>query len=257
MQTETIEYKGYKIEVTQDEGPENPFEAWDCEPPLIAFYAGRHSQATSYQGAPETLREVLHLLPASTWERGNRMQFYKEIMERFGLKEVAGEIRRQGNAFEAFSDLLTAEYGEKPQGWKAAKYWFELVESLLNFAGIPCLNTQSNGYSQGDSTLLLVILTPEWIKKVGLGSDHGECMQGAADLYGAWAWGDVYGVSAIRAPGEDDDDDNGEEISDGSCWGFYGRDHEKSGLMEHARNAIDYDIEQKQQAALNEPACLI
>lgn len=256
MQTETLEYKGYKIKVMQDEGPENPFEAWDCEPPLTTFYGGRHCYAKSYQGAPETLREVLHLLPASTWERGNRVKFYKDVMSgKFGMKEVAGEIRRQGNTFEAFSDLLTAEYGEKPTGWRAANDWFDLVETLLNIAGIPCLNTQSTGYCQGDVTLVLVLLTPEWMKTVGASMEHSaEIMKGSVELFSAWAWGDVYGVSAIHAPGEDEE---GEKIADGSCWGFYGMDHEKSGLMEHARSAIDCHIQEMAETALHEPACLI
>jgi hypothetical protein len=60
----------------------------------------------------------------------------------------------------------------------------------------------------------------------------------------------VYGVSSIEGP-------NGEKIEDASCWGFYGGDHEKSGLLEHARSAIDYRIEELQQIALGEPACLI
>jgi hypothetical protein len=133
-----------------------------------------------------------------------------------------------------------------------------MAEALLTWGGIACHQTQSTGYCQGDSTLLLAIATPEWIAKVGAPADslQGQ-LEGACDLYGAWAWGDVYGVSEIRAPGEDEDDDNGEEIEGASCWGFYGRDHEKSGLMEHSRSVIDYRINELQQIALGEPACLI
>lgn len=261
MNTEKIEYKGYKIEVAQDESPENPFEAWACEPPLVTYYGGRHGYAKSYQGAPETMREVLHMLPAETWNRGKRMEFFKRFMsDKFGIKEVAGEIRRYGNTFDAISDLLSAEYGEKPSGWRSAVEWFEMAESLLQWAGIECVNTQSNGYSQGDSTLVLAIASPDWLKTTGIKQEHvTSSLQASVDLYGAWAWGDVYGVSSIHKieTDEDGDEAEGEEIEDASCYGFYGRDFEKSGLMEHARSEIDYAIKQEQEAALNEPACLI
>ena len=252
MNTETLEYKGYKIIVAQDESPSNPFENGDSEPPTLTYYGGRNGYAKSYCGAPETLREILHLLPAATWERGNRMKFYKEFMaDKFGLKEVAGEIRRHGNTFDAIEECLTAGYGSKPDGWRAATEWFEMAESLLTEAGIPCLNEQSNGYSQGDSTLVLVILTPEWVKMVGVDKEHFEsCMRGSFNLYSAWAWGDVYGISRIIDP-------DGDELDDGSVWGFYGSDHEENGLLESARGTIDWNVNALKETALNEPACLI
>jgi len=37
-------------------------------------------------------------------------------------------------------------------------------------------------------------------------------------------------------------DKDGEEVEDGSCGGFYGYDHDKSGLLDHAQNAIDCEI---------------
>jgi hypothetical protein len=253
MQTETIEYKGYKIEVAQDEHAENPFEAWDCEPPLVAFYGGRHGSATSYQGAPETLAEVVQLMPAACFKRGQRCALIRAMLN-CSMKEFAEVVREYGDVQSAFSQLASEQVGGRPEGWRSAIEWLEMAEALLNWAGIPCLNTQSNGYS----TLILVILTPEWQEMAGTLPEYRQaCMQGAADLYGAWAWGDVYGVATIRAPGEEPDDDNGEELEDGSCWGFYGRDHEKSGLLEHARSIIDYDIESRELAALNEPACHI
>ena len=44
--------------------------------------------------------------------------------------------------------------------------------------------------------------------------------------------GDVYGYAVKNNEGDEVD----------SCWGFYGYDHEKSGLMEYAKNAVDCDI---------------
>jgi len=254
MNTETLEYKGYKITVAQDEFAENPFESWDCEPPLIAYYG----DFKAYQGAPETIGDVVRLLPDACFERGQRVALIKAMLN-LSLREFVEYMRdyRSWDERKSISEIRDAiiaaieeQVGSTPSGWRSAIEWFELAESLLKWAGIECLNTQSNGYSQGDSTLVLAIATPEWCNKVGVSKENeaGAC-KCAVDLYSAWAWGDVYGVSAIHALGE--------EIDDGSCWGFYGRDHEESGLLEHARDAIDYHISQQQETALNEPACLI
>lgn len=239
MNTETIEYKGYKIKIAQDEGPENPFEAWDCEPPLLTFYGGRHSYAKAYNDVPESWWDVLRLLPDAIWKRGQRVAFLKEFILPLGvsMREYVEEVRANGE-IDACAEILGDKLGTKPEGWRSAREWFEMAESLLKYGNVPCLYEQSNGYSQGDSTLCLVVLTPEWIKKVGVAPEHFDgCMKSAVELYSAWAWGDVYGVCEITAPRPDDED--GEELEHGSCWGFYGRDHEKSGLMEHATSTID------------------
>jgi hypothetical protein len=49
------------------------------------------------------------------------------------------------------------------------------------------------------------------------------------ETYGSYLNGDVYSYTVK--------DENGEEFN--SCCGFFGDDHEKSGLMESAKNAID------------------
>jgi hypothetical protein len=258
MNTETIEYKDYKIEVAQDDSLENPFEAWDCEPPLVTYYGGRHGYAKSYQDAPETWWDVLRMMPEACFKRGQRVALIKAMLN-CTLKEFAQEKRRVGFV-DTMAEMLGEQVGAKPEGWRSAIEWFEMAESLLTWAGIECVNTQSNGYSQGDSTLVLAIASPEWLKETGIKPEHVKSsLQASVDLYGAWAWGDVYGVQSIHKieTDEDGDETEGKEIEDASCWGFYGRDFEKSGLMEHARGAIDYAIKQEAETALNEPACLI
>ncbi len=259
MQSKTLEYKGYKIEVRQDEGAENPWKAWDNEPPLITVNGSRHGGTSFYGGAPENWHELVELLPASCFERKQRMGMFLDLFGGNMTKREFAEIHREtGDIRSAFVEALNSEYGETPEGWSQGGEWFEAAATLLCHGGIVSLETQSNGYSQGDSTLLLLIATPDWIKQTGVAPEHVKTsLAASAELYGAWAWGDVYGVSAIRAPDEDGDESEGEEIENEACWGFYGRYHEKSGLMDHAKGAIDYRLEQAAQTALNEPACLI
>ena len=56
-----------------------------------------------------------------------------------------------------------------------------------------------------------------------------EYLRGEVETYDDFITGSVYGYEVKDAKGEEVD----------SCWGFFGSDHEKSGLMEGAKNAID------------------
>jgi len=257
MNNETETYKDYTIHIAQDKSPSNLFEEFDCEPPIITYYGGRHGYAKSYCGAPETISEIVDLMPASCFERGNRVKLIKEHLN-CTMKEFVECYRSQMTIRDAFIELLIEQVGSTPSGWRDAITWFEMAEGLLKEAGIPCLNGQSNGYSQGYSTLVLVIATPEWRKLTGV-EEEGNIktnLRGAFDLYSAWAWGDVYGIEKITAPPAEEDGE-GEELEEGSVWGYYGSDHEKSGLLESARSSIDWHINHLKEVALNEPACHI
>jgi len=61
-----------------------------------------------------------------------------------------------------------------------------------------------------------------------------EWMISSVDTYDNLITGSVYGYEVTL---------DGEYID--SCWGFFGYDHEESGLMEYAKNAIDCDISHK------------
>lgn len=233
MITETISYNGCKILVHVDESPENPFTSWGCEPALLV-YSDRH--ATSYNGAPETLRGVLHILPAETWKRGKRQAFLKEFLSpHFTMREIAEESRRFGCLFDAVDGLLSGQFDSAPLGWRSAQEWFQLAEDMLNFCGVAAVCEESTGDCQGDIALCLAIATPEWLKITGAPQDDtlkGQ-LEGAIELYGNWAWGRVYGFTLENSEGEE---------MQGSCWGFYGYDHDKSGLLEAAQGEIDSEL---------------
>jgi len=251
--TETIDH--YTVTIEQDDGPGNPFEMFDCEPPLLTYYGGRHGTFKSYNG-PESLPQIIDLIPwsfaeheqaypgtlfdgtrtvspdPSPFERGRRVQTIRKYLN-CSLRDVAETEKAHTSFRYAFMTELNDQIGRIPQGWRDAEQWFETAESLLTEAGIPNLYTESRGYSQGDVTLCLVILTNEWFKMTGANRDNAkEICQRTVDLYSAWAWGDVYGVSEITDP-------DGNEIEDAACWGFYGSDHETSGLLAHARSIIE------------------
>lgn len=254
MQNEQISLNGYTVKIAQDEFAENPFEVWDCEPPLLAYYdAGRHG-FKAYNDAPQTWREILWLLPDSIFERKNRVAFLRRfvLFPSESIRDFAKNSRDAGlyDLREAMAENLIARYEASPHGWSGAIEWLETAAAILEYGGIPCHFTESNGYSQGDSTLLLAIGLPSWVDKVGAPIESVPAqLESACELHGQWQWGDVYGIASIE-------DDNSEEIPHGSCWGFYGSDHEKSGLLDHARNAIECHERAQEKEAFRLSAAL-
>jgi hypothetical protein len=227
--TETIKIDGYTVTVEQDESPANPFKEFDCEPPTLTFYEG----LTSYGDVP-SVADLVAMIPDEHFARGKRVSFIRGNLN-VSLKSFATERNYQGDSIrDAFTrELLDVNPEPSSRSWRAATDYFEMLEWLCKLAGIPACYEQSNGYSQGDSALVMAFATPEWVKKVGAGGSLEAQCKGACDLYSAWAWGDVYGIASITAP-------DGEELEDGSVWGFYGSDHKKSGLLESATDSIEY-----------------
>jgi hypothetical protein len=236
--TDTLEIDGYTVNIAADEYPDNPFKAWDCEPPLLAH----HDKPKAYNDAPETVGDVLALLPPEAWERRNRAKLIAHLPGSLTIRDWAEERRNRCDSKDAYQELVDCELGTSPDGWGAACDWMDWAEGILTAFDIPALSTETYGYCQGDVARLLLVATPEWLSLTGVAKEDAPAqLEGAAKLYGHWAWGDVYGVSNIEDP-------EGNEIEDGSCWGFYGSDHEESGLLDHARACIEWH---------KEPACLI
>jgi hypothetical protein len=235
---ETIELDGYTANIDLDTIPSNPFEEWDCEPPLLVF----HESLKSYD-AP-SIGDLVALIPESHFARHNRVELIREFLPDLSLREFAdGRVNYGDKVRDWFAEELEREYAEpcRHSGWSYASEYFDLLESLCKLAGVPCYNGQSNGYSQGHSALVLAFATPAWAEKVGAPPEtHERQCKDAFDLYSAWAWGDVFGVSSIEDP-------EGEDIEGGSCWGFYGRDHKQSGLLEHARSTIAWHKEETER----------
>jgi hypothetical protein len=229
MQHETIQLAhGYTAEVYPDDSPENPFGAWDCQPPIAVLNWQRyHAKLENYKGAELNLWRLFELIPSEKWET---REGKREILHAlpFPMSDIRDEMLNMGNFRDAMSELV---YDLKPSGWSEWQEYFDAMESLAAVAGIPCHYTQSNGYSQGDSALVFVAALPSWVDEVGTAPEHQKAAcEGAAKLWAAWAWGDVFGVARIISP-------DGEEVEEASCWGFYG-DHETSGLLDHCRDTI-------------------
>lgn len=212
---ESIKYRGITIEIYNDTNAENPFEEWDGLLPLISSY-GRNDGEDYSKGeiykylstVPTDNQIIKHQKKIAELFEDIDLDYFKE--SEFSKENKADEIRdiiRQGNTT------------------------FDELKSYCDLFKIPALSTYRRGYSQGDHTDLFICYTKEFEKITGATIDtiNEDQLNSTADLYGYWAFGDVYGYSI--------------EESGDNCGDFYGDDHKKSGLLESAENAIDCHLE--------------
>ena len=212
----TIEHQGISINIHLDTDPRNPYEEWDGNMPLM-YSSGRRSEVTDYT-------------------KGDISEFLKNFPSDNQI------IRHQSYLAELFEDIDLEYMTEWTKSEKAGeiRYYignctdFDVLESYCNLFKIPCLNTCSRGYSQGDYADLFFCYTDKSATETGLKKkDYINQFEGAKKLWAAWAWGDVYGYN-IPEIGE-------------SCWGYYGDDHKESGLIEGAEDQINWYIENKRK----------
>ncbi len=224
---------GYTAEIATDEGAESPWTAWDCEPP-----AWVHSDRnfTAY-GEPPSLLELFWKLPIELFEAPAREAAIKAL----DLGDDIFNPRYDTDTPEGWQELLSENLPSKPGFYVSEKAYFSALAALCGLLEIPYYHAESRGYSQGDWAECFFIATPEWLKITGVEKENALAqLKAAHKLWTSWAWGDVYGIVKIIRPDET-------ECDDGSCWGFYGTDHNESGLIEHAENSIDWDIKQREK----------
>lgn len=224
---DTIEYRDHKIEIHRDFDPMNPFEEWDCEVPILVAYLDRAQYSLKSYGVDESLPHLDRMVVAAHWrDMLNEMGLRSDWQ---GLLSFARGDARYGRWGEPLDRLLAYEFEDHFNGLNVEGK-LELLERVYGWMGITAVLGSTTGYCQGDYAEVLAVATPEWIEKTGAPSEsHKAQCEGAIKLYGYWAWGNVYGY-VIDGDGD-------------SCWGFYGDDHEESGLLEQAQNAIDCAIQ--------------
>lgn len=228
-------YKGYRIEVLADTGAENPFKCWDGLP----YLAAKHGREITEYGEGTRFP---HLNQAQVRRHWRQMLDALEVYDPF-----LGRVRGFAPNLSGLFDFARLQGRDMPLWESLKECWEQVIGGNLEacaeawqMAGVSALCTASRGYRQGDYAGLLLVATPKWMQKCGLEAVTPDYLKSGADLYAAWAWGDVYGYVIT--------DPEGVEVD--SLWGFYGADHEASGLMGEARANIDSMVAAAEKEAL-------
>ena len=234
-ETQTI--KGYEVETINDTYAQNPYDDMDGLVPLLA-YSDRH-----YQTYGEDIRDFVeskievdksnakkildYLIELDGIDGQSRMTYIRGIYEYDLCDSIANRLRE-------IIDLNE----------------FEVLEFMCDLFNIDYLNTTSRG-CQSNYADLFIVLTDEWYKFTGCDKNASketkqQWLEDAKKLWSSWAWGNVYGYNITL---------NGEDID--SVWGFYGEDHQESGLAEYVTSVIDHDIEQRRKKKIEQTKTFI
>lgn len=224
-ESEIATYGALTIRAVRDDSPANPFTDWDCEPPLAVWYDGSLTEYDDSGTIAAPLADV-----SDSWI--NRHWRAVAAVVEISLDAMAADQKERGSGYpladwrrdtlaEALADMRPSRYGGSGADYLTA------IAKLWEMRGVEALDSCSRGYSQGDYADVLAVALPSWAKKAGAPkASHARQLESAVALYGAWAWGDVYGY-VIEGP-------DGETLD--SCWGYYGADHDESGLAEAAES---------------------
>lgn len=262
------EYKGLRIRAIQDTDAQNPFEDMDGNWPISVRLPDRHGREFADYDSKVPGHSVRN--PVARFSVPQIVHWQVHIAKLFGstVKEVLDEhFNNEDNTNYCLDgDMLHDAFVAELDQVRSSDL-FDIIVELYKLLDIPAYATQVTGHCQGDWAEVLVVATPEAQKAFGCPAEGAERtpeewakdLEATAQLYADWAFGNAFGY-VIEAPVEapaacvqcDCTDNDGsdicpdcggdivdvgpewEEIDDGSCWGFFGSDHGKSGLEEAA-----------------------
>lgn len=216
MSNEKIEYKGYFIEIIPDENASNPRTEWDNFGHMVCSHKrydlGDTEKYEVGKPAPIDFDEF------NSWD------------------EVAEHLRKVRKAIIILPLYLydhsgiTMSTGSFNDRWDSRQVGFIYCtkEDILKNWGVKSVHTKVK-YGKGGKIEALKYAE--------------ELLRGEVETYDDYLTGNVYGFNVTDADGED--------IADGSVWGYYG-DPEKSGLMEEAKSSIEWEIKHRKEQAENE-----
>jgi len=226
----------FQVTIHHHEGPENPWENWDCMTPMLTY-----SESTQTYDSGDGIEDFFSLVtPAWVSRNWRKIAAILEIDEAVADQEMRDYGGSLSDSRYDYFETALSEKAPSSRCWGTACDYFDVLEALYDLAGIPALSTQRNGYSQGDCVRILLVATPAHAKRCGWAPDYdpNPGLKTDADLYGAWAWGDVYGYSI-------DDAKTGEQVD--SCFGFYGTDD----VVAEVESVMNFEIENRKRERLD------
>ena len=250
--SDILMHGNYRVRAVRDNHAENPFESDEGHWPICVRLpdSGRRTEFTDY--AEQMSGDIRN--PLARFTDAQLVFNQVHIAKALGFDNV----ERALSAYFSDNDLTPAKWVTDAgvlregfdQNWDndiSESELFDACVKLYKLIDIHAYTKQVTGYCQGDWAEVLVVAPPEVVERFGIVTPiTDEVLEGTGDVYGWWAWGDVYGyVIEQRAPDtpDDADEDEIEWIEIDSCWGYYGPDHDKSGLEEAALAAIPEKVE--------------
>jgi hypothetical protein len=215
LSEETLDIQGVSVEIWHDKDVSNPYLDYDGMAPALWLHPQRYGGRIDDFGGYDLERFFGSVSPAWVSRHWRAIAAILDLTESDVDSDCHDMLANHGGGMsetrrEYFSERL---YEMKATTWGAGTDYLEALASLYRLAGVAADTFEVTGYCQGDVALGLIVHLPEWRERVGCPAHDAKAlkrdMQGDADCYAAWVWGNCYGFTV-------DDDD--------SCGGFYGFD---------------------------------
>jgi len=120
-----------------------------------------------------------------------------------------------------------------------------LPVSMYDHSGVTVFHGEANGWDSGVIGFHFITKADairNWGKKNLTKKIIKRCekyLESEISEYDNYVKGNVYGYEVY--------DDDGNNID--GCWGFFGDDFDRNGLLDHAKSSIDFDIADKKEVA--------
>ncbi len=226
---ETVDYKSYLIRIVYDLDATNPWEDGDAEPPVVAWHGDDGVRA---HGVDLSMPDMARSIVAAHYRTMLAYLSYDPTWE--GLRCFAREEWNRNDA-STLDETLVAHYDEYLQHESVGDR-MELLAQVYGWLQVPVLCGCVAGFAQRDYAYIMIVATKEWQELVGAPAERmPEILEAARQLYRDWAFGSVYGYQIV--------DEDGKDV--GSCYGYFGFDHEASGLLEAARENVQYAYDER------------
>lgn len=224
-------YKGFNIKIYQDADSQNPFEDWDCEPPL-AVYSDR--SITEYATQYGNVNSVPNL---------TRKQIIKNLKEIIVMLEVKNVWELTEDRREWYRDDIVGCINENIVNYIDCLNNSDRLEALCglyNMAGIPAVVKSVHGSTQSCYAEVLAVATKEFQRACGNEAgfwNNPDNLKNSIQLFEDWVYGNVYGYVI--------EDEDGESLD--SCWGFFGNYNSEYSALSEAKSAVDYRVEENRK----------
>lgn len=221
----------YRIRIVHDSDASNPFKEDEGIFPTM-YEAGRWYLSDFSEG--EIDEYLKYYLSA------NQIIYHQKkilaLINDYYLTESVNDAESVNEKINLIQDALSDFISENIEN----KISFCEAFNILHYSGI------SRGYSQGDAADVLIVPTPKHAEFCGydLKKITEDQLKSTFELFGYWAWGDVFGFIIEQkkeftkkyADGSEMEDEEWEEVD--SCWGFFGEDPDKNGMIDY----INYEM---------------
>lgn len=262
MDYETKEYKGYQIRAHHDQDSLifDPSKDDYGFPPCIKWVHEVYHAKIEPFGFDDGFdwQDIADLVERKHARTKDQRINLCNIADRDYQGFLEDSYQYSGDVIDKFLQWYYDNPRETPYGWGSAIDYFDSLEVLCKIVGLPVFNHSSNGYCQGDSMLVMAVATEKWREAIGIkhggGYDCTPSLHCSVETYCSWAWGDVYGYTVYKIIKDDDGDEDYEE-TDESCWGYFGSDHDDSGLWQSAMEMIDIMIVRDQKEKEEKESC--